>query len=484
MSKAQIAKSTQEQAVAAWIDYRFVLRIQELAKRLADQDINLEGALAELRKFKVFISDPKHILGSPLQKHGEIAEHAQVRFANAADLIEGKAARHTFEGVARLAKEDYLRNGKMVQSKFYLGPSGTLRAIVNHLDTYPDFLADGGEYDIPKSQFEYLFKIYHGGENGTLVDSSDTKMYDAIKDWEKLHNIKFPEVVKPSRVDYDQVQLDTAPHTLKEEQEKIKSRDQEIREEVQQAHKPTVQEGVKVTAVAAVLEAGTAFVIAVYRKRKAGTKLSEFTHDDWADIAKESGVGGLKGAVRGGTVYLLTNFTDIAAPMANAMVTATLGMMAEAYKLQEGRITTEDFIVSCETICLDVTVSALSSIIGQIAIPIPVLGAIIGNTVGMFMENIAKSYLSSEEEKLIAEYRKSMDGLDKQLSVEHAAFLKEVMTKLQSYESLVVLAFDEDPTVRLNSAKSRASLLGADNSRILSDDAMDDLFDSSEPYKL
>ena len=89
MSKTEVVKSSQEQAVAAWINYRFVLRIQELAKQLAEQDINLNAAMAELRKFKIFISDPKHILGSPLQKHGEIAEHAQVRFANAADLIEG-----------------------------------------------------------------------------------------------------------------------------------------------------------------------------------------------------------------------------------------------------------------------------------------------------------------------------------------------------------------------------------------------------------
>ena len=181
---------------------------------------------------------------------------------------------------------------------------------------------------------------------------------------------------------------------------------------------------------------------------------------------------------------MLTNFTDVAAPLANAMVTATLGMLAEAYKLQESKITAEDFIVSSETICMDVTVSALSSIIGQVAIPIPVLGAIIGNAVGMLMENIAKSYLSSKEEKLIAEYRTSMDQLDKKLSEEHSAFLKSVMSKLKEYESLMALAFDEDPTVRLDSAKSRAALLGADSSRILSDDDMDALFDSSEPYKL
>ena len=45
--------------------------------------------------------------------------------------------------------------------------------------------------------------------------------------------------------------------------------------------------------------------------------------------------------------------------MANAMITATLGMLAETYKLQAGKITAEDFIVSSETICMDVTISAV-----------------------------------------------------------------------------------------------------------------------------
>lgn len=484
MSKVEVVKSSQEQAVAAWINYRFVLRIQELAKQLAEQDINLNAAMAELRKFKIFISDPKHILGSPLQKHGEIAEHAQVRFANAADLIEGKAARHTFDGVARLAKEDYLRNGKMVQSKFYQGPAGTLRAIATHLDTYPSFLSEGGQYDIPKSQFDYLINVYRGGEHGTLLDSSDAKMYDAIKDWETSNNIKFPDVVKPSNFDYDQIQLDAAPSTLKAEQEKIEARDQELRDQARQAHKPTVQEGIKVTAVAAVLEVGMAFGVTVYQKRKGGKKLSEFSNSDWEEIAKQSGIGGFKGAVRGGSVYLLTNFTDTASPMANAMITATFGMLAEANKLRMGKITAEDFIVSSETICMDVTVSAISSVIGQVAIPIPVLGAVIGNTAGMFMENIAKSYLSAEEEKLIVEYKKSMEAHDKQLSEDHQAFLESTMAKLRAYEDLASLAFDTDANVRLESAKARATLLGASDKRILSDDDMDAMFDSSEPYNL
>ena len=49
MGGKNIAKSTQEQAVAAWIDFRNVLRLQELAERLSKQEINFEQAMAEIR---------------------------------------------------------------------------------------------------------------------------------------------------------------------------------------------------------------------------------------------------------------------------------------------------------------------------------------------------------------------------------------------------------------------------------------------------
>lgn len=103
VSGSKIAKSTQEQAVAAWVDFRNVLRFQELAEKLAKQDINFEAAMAELQKLKIFVADPQHILGSLKSKHGEIAEHVQVHFVNAERQIVGQAANHTFDGVGRLA---------------------------------------------------------------------------------------------------------------------------------------------------------------------------------------------------------------------------------------------------------------------------------------------------------------------------------------------------------------------------------------------
>lgn len=223
MGGAKIAKSTQEQAVAAWIDFRNVLRLQELAEKLAKQDINFEAAMEELHKLKIFVSDPAHILGSIKQKHGEIAEHVQVAFMNAEQRIVGEAASHTFDGVGRLAPEDYLRFGKMVQSKFYMGVSGTLTAIADHLDTYPWFLDEGGSYDISKNHYNELMRIYTGGAAGQLTDS-DMKLYDAIKEWESLHNVKFNEVVHPSVVNYEDVQLDTVHNTIRRKKTKLKKK--------------------------------------------------------------------------------------------------------------------------------------------------------------------------------------------------------------------------------------------------------------------
>lgn len=232
------------------------------------------------------------------------------------------------------------------------------------------------------------------------------------------------------------------------------------------------------------LEGGVAFAIGVYKKKKAGKKIAEFTKEDWKELGIDTGVGAGKGAIRGGTVYVLTNFASVPAPMASAMVTATLGMLVQACKLNNGDITAEEFVDASETICLDVTMSAVSSMLGEILIPIPVLGAIIGNTVGMFMMNIARSYLSSEEQKLIATYQKEMTELKNQLDSEYNALVEKLETELAEYGSLVDLAFDADVNIRFESILSRAKLIGANTDRLVDLESGAALFTSGKPVVL
>lgn len=490
MSGIKVLKSSQEQASAAWANHLNQLRFHDLAQRLARQDINLEQALSELQMLKAFVAEPNHIFGRPSTpdfagtKHGEIAEWVHVRFSNAERLILGERALHTFDGVLRKAPEDYLRDGRMVQSKFHMGLSGTLRAIGGHLDTYPWFVEQGGIYDIPKSQYDEIIKIYHDGLSGKLTNSSDIKLFEAIQEWESDNNLTFDKTVFPAKVDYDDVQLDKVYHTIEKETEQLENTDRKIREQAHIDTKPTLKEGTKVILVAAALEGGVAFAIGVYQKRKSGKKLAEFTADDWKEIGVNTGLGTGKGAIRGGVVYTLTNFTPTPAPVASAMVTATLGVLAQAYKLNAGEITGEEFIDASEALCLDVTVSALSSILGEIFIPVPILGAIIGNTVGMVMLSISRAYLSAEEEKLIVAYCAEMSHLKKALTAEQNSFIESLNKELSEYKSLALLAFDPDVNARFNVSIELARKAGVAEHRILHEDDWDRIMNATGPLTL
>lgn len=269
MTKNAIVKSSQEQAVAAWIGYLRVLRMEALLDKLSAQDCNLEMAIKALNEVKAFISDPSHILGSPLTKHGEVAEHMQVGIANAEAAIQGQAPLHSFEGVGRLAMEDYLRDGKMIQSKFYNGLKGTFKAVQDHLNAYPAFISAGGTYDIPRDQYAQLMNIYERGENArsSLVRSEET-LFKAMKAWEADNSIQIKDIIKPAVVGYDDVQLAVADKTIIHEEKHIKEIDQGIRGEARDAAKPTLAEGAKATAVAAILAGSITVGIKILQKEK------------------------------------------------------------------------------------------------------------------------------------------------------------------------------------------------------------------------
>ena len=201
MATKQSLKSSQEQGVAAWIDYLRVLRLETLLDKLSAQDCSLEKAVKALNEIKVFIAEPKHILGSLAAKHGEVAEHMQVGFLNAEAAVLGQEQLYTFDGVGRLAMEDYLRDGRMIQSKFYNGVKGTFQAVCHHLSDYPNFIADGGTYDIPKDQYEKLIDIYMRGATArSSLRTSEETLFKAMKAWEFENSVHIKDVIKPAVV--------------------------------------------------------------------------------------------------------------------------------------------------------------------------------------------------------------------------------------------------------------------------------------------
>ena len=474
MDVSQIAKSTQEQGVAAWVDYLNQLRLNELLEKLASQDINLEQALAELQKFKDFIGDPAHILGSASTKHGEIAENAQVYISNARRLIEGLSKEYSFEGVARTAPADYLKNGQQIQSKFLNGIKATLNGngnangIRQHIEKYPWFVKNGGSYDIPKDQYDEIMRVLQLRQNSpTLLTKADRRLLDVIDSFEKATGLRISKDVRPAVVNYGDVQQGKINETISNEEDSIKETDRRRRKEAYEASKPTLQEGIKAAGISAAIEGGMAFCLGVRKKYKQGKCISEFTAEDWSDVGIDTTKGTLQGGIRGGAIYAMTNFTATPAAVANALVTACFGVVAQAYQLQRGNITADDFVVNSEVLCLDVSVSAVASMLGQTLIPVPVLGAIIGNMAGMFMYQIAKDHLSEKEQALISNYQHSFAYLNKMLEEQYQELISQLKKELAKYASVLELAFDKDVNIAFDGSVALANYVGVKPEQIL-----------------
>ncbi len=474
MSDAErLVKSNQEQAVAAWVNYLNQLRLDGLLDALRIQDVNLRDSLATvddaLRTIKVDIVERNrgHLRGM----HGFIAEVAEVGVGNARRLILGEEA--GYQWVNNNRAEDLLRDGVAIQQKFYAaqGRFG-LDAVLEHLQRYPDFLQNGGRYQIPRDHFEIVQKLRAMPLEEAGKHLSRSGDGPSFTDWQRVQAFfdKGPvdiESLEPSHFDYGDVQRDAYEARLEAEKESLRSTDQSARDGAYQVSRPTLREGAKAARATAAIEGGITFVLAVVAKRREGKKLKDLTGEDWIDIAGDTGFGVVKGGVRGGTIYALTNLTATSAAVASAVVTAAFGIAEQANRLRRGEIDELEFIENSELVALEVAVSALSSFVGQAFIPVPVLGAVIGNTVGMVMYRAAAASLSKREAALLSQYLREQRDLDAELAAEYQELIEKLDRALSEYLGVLERAFSSDVQIAFVGSVELARRLGVAPGEIL-----------------
>ena len=159
------------------------------------------------------------------------------------------------------------------------------------------------------------------------------------------------------------------------------------------------------------------------------------------------------------------------------MVTASFGVAEQVNRFRNGEVSEADLYVNAEIVCLDAAVSALSSAIGQAIIPIPVIGAVIGNTVGSIIYQTAKDGLSTKEQQILEEYDRKQKELDDRLSAEYRALVSELSADMSTYMRLLVDAFDPDPHRALVGSCELALELGVSSDEVLdSAEKIDDYF--------
>ena len=444
----RVMNSTQEQATASWINYLNQMRLDALLEKLQQQDQNLEASMKTIANLKYVVNNViVSNRGGEKGIHGFLAEATECGFGNARALIEGKKAAYIW--VNDNGPVDLLRNGVKIQQKFVQGGGHYgLEAVRKHLNDYPDFLKNGGKYQIPKDFYEIVKKVSDMSDQelrSKLTNNGDTvptlRQALWIKEFLKTSGISIDDL-EASVVNYKDVQKETINKTIDKEKKNIKKKDEERRKQAYNESKPTLQEGVKATAVSAVTEGGVAFCMAVATKRKAGKKICDFDFNDWKEIGGKTSLSTIKGGIRGATIYSLSNFTATPANVASAYVTAIFGVAAQVKELNMGNVSKEDFVINCETVCLDVGISAIASLAGQVLIPIPVIGAVIGNTAGQFAYEICKKYGSKKSADLIERYQGEMKMLNQQLQLQYIQVILEIHKEFQKFQSLEELAFD------------------------------------------
>lgn len=440
---------------------------------------NLANSLQCIENLRDFISNPANILGNLRTKHGEIAEHIEVEIRKGRDILKHIKPTATFDNVGRTAPEDYIIDTMKVQSKYIAGAGKSLNHVLDHLHKYPGF-ADKGFYHIPKDQYELLEKVCNGEQIEGITSSTIKKCQETIRLIEKETSKPFSEVVKPGLATYKEVQLGQVDKTIdgyeKEFQEandqeikKIRTETEQQKNDAQHITDASWGEALKYSAISAVITGATSAGIKIYSKIKGGTKITEFSLEDWKEVGIDLGKGSAKGAISGISIYGLTKKIGLSAPFSSAIVSTIMGIASVYYNYKRGEITETEYADAACALSVEAGISAIGSAIGQAIIPVPVLGAIIGSAIAKASLEISRSIMDKKEAEFIKKLEQQYNELINKLDEE----CKEIIAKIDSYFNklggLIEAALDLDVNKKLQGSIRLCRFVGVQETIIIHD---------------
>ncbi|MCW2318624.1 hypothetical protein M2322_004193 [Rhodoblastus acidophilus] len=465
----------QDQAAGGVVQAINEARVHDETIKLAAQDRAFEIAVEQIAKVREFLATPLNILGSAMTKHGEIAEQVEVGIRNARQALAQETMTATFEGVHRTGPVDYLINGAGVQSKFINGIPANLKHALNHLDNYKGFTADGSYYIIPKNTYEAIQTLLNGGHIEGLKGSTEEAIKALAKQIEEQTGRPFSEVVQSSVVNYSDVQMVKAPKTLDNEQNNLADKNEKLKNEIVDNHKPSLQCAAQAGLVGGAVGGTLSLATGLYAKYRAGKNVfkGDFTVEDWQEVGLDTARGAVGGAVAAGSIYLMTNYAGMAAPFASAIVSGAKGISSLAEDYRNGQISFDEFVDLGMIVCAESAIVGVSTLVGQALIPIPVLGAVIGSLAGKMLAEFS----TGQNEKITQRLRDDMAAFKAKLDGKLQEVLETITAEFERLNNLTIVAFD----FRLNSnlrdrSVNLAMAYGVEADKIIANEAALDKF--------
>lgn len=409
------------------------------------QDARLEKAFSAMANVRAFLLDPATILGRDDTKHGEIAEQVEVGVRNARAVLDGLEPPASFqdpitgEELSRGSPIDLFINGQAIQVKFINGLNGNLDACLTHMGVYPD-LAKSAGYLIPSDRYEQILKVVNGDYDG-LSSKTVNAILAKVKEIETLTGRSFQEAVQPSVSTYPSVQIGAVDETLDDIESDLVDRNEDLKEAIDLEHAPSLDAMAKAGLTAGAIGGTISIGATIYAKAKKEGKnpfYGEFNLSDWAEVGIAGAKGFGSGAVAGSAIYALTNFAEMSAPIAAAMVSVTKGMSILTADYASEKISDAEYLDMGMFICSEAAIVAIATAAGQALIPVPVLGGLLGSISGKMTMQVASSLSSRDAERIQSEYDKFSEKLD----VAHKYVIAEINAEFDRLGDLTKVAFD------------------------------------------
>ena len=387
----RIISSTEEQVTGAFVDMLNSIRAKELLRKNEAVDARKSVADQELLKLR---EDIEQLIesnrGGKTGMHGFIGERVQVGFANERAIMQGAAPEYVL--LDDNGMTDYLRGQTLIQQKACISDKSLgLTHVLSHSEKYPIFLEKDGVYQIPKDFYEKYKRFLEMPESIALkLRKEDLRMWRRVQEF---HEVMPDAKVEPMVATYAEIQADAVGTTIRREADAVERKYQKQRRSAEESCRATIQEGAKVTLCSAILEGTVNGGVSILEHKQDGKRIKDFSREEWKEIGIDTAKGMGKGAVRGAAVYATTNVINMPASVATATVTGAFTVVEKTIDFSRGEYTGKEYATELADGCISVVVSAVSSELGRKLIPIPVVGPLIGNAVGMFIYKVTRGQI-------------------------------------------------------------------------------------------
>lgn len=498
----RLYRNAQETVVATLIAAINQAKLDNFLKSVGAEERNLAQALGLIADAK---NDALQLIlkdrGGAKGLHGFLAEVAEAGINNARSAAHGKGT--LYQLLDNNGPVDLVRGGINIQQKFvFNGGAFSLNAVLEHLEKYPTFVKEGGKYQVPADFYEAIKTLREMPvEEANRLSKSGASLFTP-REWTRVNDFLDRggltlDNIEPSVLTYDDAQVGKIFTTFEREEKNLRAESKNLVNQAGQKAKPTLSDGAKAAAGAAAFEGLSALALSIRRRLSEDKKLKDISADEWKEIVQEAGKAGGRGGLRGGSVHFLNkmvssqtvkfvtanrsladsvsfkNLMSHSAVTASAVVSTGFAVADLASRKRKGELNEIEFLEGIQDVCLSTSLNTFFTVVGRAAIPIPVLGALIGSTAGTLLTIIAKNGLNASEQKLIERYVAEQAALDESLAEEYQQLVDDLNRAITVYLELLERAFDPDIEVAFQGAIELAQSVGVEDKKILKN--MDDI---------